>query len=76
MEPMEGLSVQEKGSFEVQVIDLDDAEDKLCKPGVLAQMRAFLFSDPCGSALPSLTDHVKALDNWFIPVFVPHKPNG
>jgi len=71
MEPIETLSTQEKGSFKIVNWELQDEDDKRCKPGVLAQMRDFLSSNTKTSVLPSLADHARSLDTRFLPIFSP-----
>jgi predicted dehydrogenase len=42
LRPLEQLFVQQRGSFEVKQIELDDELDKLHKPGLYRQLEAFL----------------------------------
>lgn len=45
LQPLERLRVQEQGSFAETEVELDDGEDRAFKPGVLKQLRAFLFGE-------------------------------
>jgi predicted dehydrogenase len=42
LRPLEQLFVQQRGSFEVKKIEVDDELDKLYKPGLYRQLEAFL----------------------------------
>ena len=71
MAPLEGVTVQQKGSFSLDPMPLDDADDKSFKPGLLRQVQAFLSDDPRKTALPSLAEHVGLVKTAFMPVFAP-----
>lgn len=73
MAPLESVLVQQKGSFSLDPMPLDDAEDRAFKPGLLRQVSAFLSSDPGETPLPTLGEHVALVETAFMPVFAPGK---
>ena len=56
LRPMEEVAVQMKGSILIEKIDIDDQMDKEFKPGLLEQIKAFLFSE--SNLLCSITEHI------------------
>ncbi|MEQ8656364.1 MAG: hypothetical protein RIC24_03535 [Hyphomicrobiales bacterium] len=72
LEPLEKLFVQEKGSFDVEPVPIDDGADRRYKPGVFDQVRAFLSDTPSATVLSDLNTHAQALDRVFLPVFSPN----
>jgi predicted dehydrogenase len=65
LQPLEKLRVQSQTGFDEVAIDLDDADDKACKPGLLNQIRAFLSGEPAG-ILPELRDHARYMQYYEI----------
>lgn len=65
LQPLEKLRVQSQAGFDEISVDLDDADDKACKPGLLKQIRAFLFGE-AGSLLPELRDHARYMEFYEI----------
>ena len=60
LRPMETLQVQQRGAFTLEPIILDDAADRACKPGLLAQMRAFVAGEDSGSLI-GIAEHARSL---------------
>lgn len=58
--PLEKLAVMRRGSFNLEVLQLDDELDRRFKPGVYLQNRAFLLGGDDSSNLVSL-DHALCL---------------
>lgn len=71
LEPLETLAVQEKGSFVLNPVALDDVCDRSYKPGLFLQTRAFVSEAPEATQLARLSAHCDALDRVFLPVFWP-----
>ncbi len=67
MQPMETLKVQALGSFAVQDVELDDLDTRF-KPGLFRQMEAFLGGSPETTPLQSLSAHVRAVREDFLPL--------
>jgi predicted dehydrogenase len=60
LQPMEKLRVQEQGSFAETEVALDETEDLRYKPGLLRQLRAFLYGEDDGR-LPDLAEHARKM---------------
>lgn len=58
LQPLEKLRVQSHESFEEKLVELDDEDDRMFKPGLLRQVRAFLFGEDAGR-LPRLDEHAR-----------------
>jgi predicted dehydrogenase len=56
MQPLEQLRVQDHDSFVEHTIELDSDQEGGLKPGLLGQVRAFLFGES-DDRLPSLAEH-------------------
>lgn len=60
LQPLERLRVQEQGSFAEVEVELDDADDRAFKPGVLRQLRAFLLGERA-TRLQDLEAHARCM---------------
>lgn len=61
LQPLETLKAQTSAGFAVEEIAIDDTLDKTYKPGLFAQVAAFLSDRPELSPLCKLTDHIGRL---------------
>lgn len=68
LQPMESLKQQEHGSFTISDIDPSDDLDIRYKPGLYRQMQAFLSEKPQDTALQSLSNHLDAVCDDFLPL--------
>ena len=66
MRPLERLQVVPAGRFEPEPVELDDALDRAYKPGLHAQMQAFLEADP---RMLDLSAHVRRLRDRMMPMW-------
>ena len=60
LQPLEKLRVQSQGSFAEVEIEIDDGDDQKFKPGLLKQMRAFLYGENA-ELLPLLDAHAQRM---------------
>jgi hypothetical protein len=67
LQPLESLKIQEHGSFTVREVPPDDLDTRF-KPGLYRQMKAFLSDRPETTALPSMSEHVRAVREHFLPL--------
>ncbi|MEA2978776.1 MAG: hypothetical protein QOF09_599 [Alphaproteobacteria bacterium] len=74
LQPLEQLSVQEKGSFAVVQHPLADELDRTFKPGLYRQVEAFLSSDPARLGLPTIMGHAACVRRWFAAICPPAGP--
>jgi len=58
LQPLERLRVQAHDSFEERPVDLDLDLDTSFKPGLMRQVRAFLYGE-CDEFLPDLEEHAR-----------------
>jgi predicted dehydrogenase len=66
LKPLEGLSVQMRGSMVVENVLFDDSLDQTYKPGVYLQTLAFLEGDD--TRLLSLKQHIENSINVYLPI--------
>ena len=69
LEPLETIAIQEKGSFRLEHLELQDEDDRDFKPGIKLQVQAFLSDRPDTTDLISLAAHCRALDEIYFPIF-------
>lgn len=62
LKPLESIGIQAKGTINVINHEFDDTLDRLYKPGLFMQTRAFLENDL--NSLCSLKEHFQALKNY------------
>lgn len=67
LRPMEALSVMHRGSFTAQPVALEDAFDKQFKPGLYAQMVAFL-AESIPAELVQLAAQIAAMRDIYNPI--------
>ena len=67
LRPLESLSVQEKGRFEINAVSLDDSLDREFKPGLYRQMQAFLGGAD-QDALVDIQGHAARVREVFVPM--------
>jgi len=67
LRPMEQLHIQKIGSVEVEPVEIDDAVDKDYKPGVYAQVRAFL-ENPDHKDLLTIAGQADKMRNVYLPM--------
>jgi predicted dehydrogenase len=60
LRPLEGLFEQRRGELQLKPVPLDDELDRIFKPGLYRQTRAFL-GGPGSNDLLSIADHAKAV---------------
>ena len=64
LQPLEQLHVQEKGSFEIERVTLDDEADRCFKPGLYRQVEAVLSENPADRGLPTLVEQALQARRW------------
>jgi predicted dehydrogenase len=65
LQPLEQLSVQDKGSFAITPHAIDDSLDKQFKPGLYRQVAAALSPDPVAAGLPTIAQQAQAAGYWY-----------
>jgi predicted dehydrogenase len=65
LQPLEQLSVQDKGSFTISSHAIDDRLDKQFKPGLYRQVEALLSRDPAAAGLPTIAHQAVAARRWY-----------
>lgn len=71
LQPLEQLQVQERGSFTMKDVELDDEFDRAFKPGFHAQTAAFLSDRPESTPLLSYAEHADAVARHIQPILNP-----
>jgi predicted dehydrogenase len=65
LQPLEALSVQEKGSFAISPFPIADELDRQFKPGFYRQVEAFLSDQPGKTRLPTIAAHAEMVRRWY-----------
>jgi len=65
LQPLETLSVQEKGSLTIAPCVIADELDHRFKPGLFRQVEAFLSVDPGLKGLPTIAAHYDFVRRWY-----------
>ncbi len=66
LKPMEQLHIQEKGSVNISLVEIDDTLDREYKPGFFLETKAFLENDPI--RLCSLRQQINHVDGIYTKI--------
>jgi predicted dehydrogenase len=69
LQPVETLLVQDKNSFSLQPVEIDDQMDRAFKPGIYRQVQAFLSETKATSLLPTIFLHAATTRRWVSGLF-------